>query len=517
MATVGASTAANIHNAELLANAATSANTASAIVRRDIAGNFSAGTITATLSGNATNITGTVAVANGGTGLTSGTSGGVPYYSASGTLASSAVLAANGVVLGGGAGAAPTTTSAGSAYQALSVPAGGGAPVFGAIDLSQAAAVTNTLRVANGGTGTTATPTSGQLLIGNGSGFTLTGLTSGTSGGVTVTNSAGSITLDTPQDIRTTASPTFATITATTAFKFPDGTTQTSAATAAVSPTCSTGYVMVPNDGKFSFKDFCVMKYAASQDATTKLATSVAANTPWASLTWYEAKDACQTVGAHLITDGEWMTIARNIEATAINNLDGSSPVHLATGHSDNSPASALAATTDPSLASCTITVALNDAANSSCALKAGSAGTGSYYGEGAGDYYTGTYSAGATGMAQMRTFVLSNSNILWDMAGNVWQWTDMQCGTTDFPASGTWWDWNSGSLTSQKPVAGPSGSETSTGGAGQYYGCASVGNAMLRGGDCSKGAGAGVFAANLINAPSSVYTTVGFRCAYAP
>jgi hypothetical protein len=56
-----------------LANArttATSANTASAIVARDASGNFSAGTITATLSGNATNVTGTVAVANGGTGAT---------------------------------------------------------------------------------------------------------------------------------------------------------------------------------------------------------------------------------------------------------------------------------------------------------------------------------------------------------------------------------------------------------------------------------------------------------------
>ena len=52
------------------ATTATSANTASAIVARDASGNFSAGTITATLSGNATNVTGTVAVANGGTGLT---------------------------------------------------------------------------------------------------------------------------------------------------------------------------------------------------------------------------------------------------------------------------------------------------------------------------------------------------------------------------------------------------------------------------------------------------------------
>jgi hypothetical protein len=41
-----------------------------------------------------------------------GTSGGIPYFSAASTWASSAALTANGVVLGGGAGAAPTVTTA---------------------------------------------------------------------------------------------------------------------------------------------------------------------------------------------------------------------------------------------------------------------------------------------------------------------------------------------------------------------------------------------------------------------
>jgi len=50
---------------------ATSTNTASKVVARDASGNFSAGTITATLSGNATNVSGVVAIANGGTGSTS--------------------------------------------------------------------------------------------------------------------------------------------------------------------------------------------------------------------------------------------------------------------------------------------------------------------------------------------------------------------------------------------------------------------------------------------------------------
>jgi hypothetical protein len=51
----------------------------------------------------------------------------------------------------------------------------------------------STIGVAYGGTGLTATPTNGQLLIGNGTGYVLTTLTQ--SSGITVTNGAGSITI----------------------------------------------------------------------------------------------------------------------------------------------------------------------------------------------------------------------------------------------------------------------------------------------------------------------------------
>jgi hypothetical protein len=56
--------------------------------------------------------------------------------------------------------------------------------------------VTGTLPVGNGGTGVTTTATNGQLLIGNGSGYSLATLTAGT--GVTITNGAGSITINAP-------------------------------------------------------------------------------------------------------------------------------------------------------------------------------------------------------------------------------------------------------------------------------------------------------------------------------
>jgi hypothetical protein len=59
-------------------------------------------------------LTGQVGVANGGTGLSSGTSGGILAFTGSGTIASSSALAANAIVVGGGAGVAPSTITTGT-------------------------------------------------------------------------------------------------------------------------------------------------------------------------------------------------------------------------------------------------------------------------------------------------------------------------------------------------------------------------------------------------------------------
>ena len=75
VAFVGGETAADISTSVNDTQAATSSNTASTIVKRDASGNFSANVITASLTGNVTgnvsgtaaNVTGIVAIANGGT------------------------------------------------------------------------------------------------------------------------------------------------------------------------------------------------------------------------------------------------------------------------------------------------------------------------------------------------------------------------------------------------------------------------------------------------------------------
>ena len=61
VASVGGVNAANVAAGADLANGSTNANTAGSVVRRDASGNFSAGTITANLAGNATNFTSALA------------------------------------------------------------------------------------------------------------------------------------------------------------------------------------------------------------------------------------------------------------------------------------------------------------------------------------------------------------------------------------------------------------------------------------------------------------------------
>lgn len=108
-------------------------------------------------------------VAGGGTGITSGTSGGIPYYSSTSTIASSAALTANAVVIGGGAGVAPSTTTTGT----------------GVIT-----AIGNNTNTAGGLVVPSAALGSGQVVLGGGSGTgpsTSANFTADSSGNVTAT------------------------------------------------------------------------------------------------------------------------------------------------------------------------------------------------------------------------------------------------------------------------------------------------------------------------------------------
>ncbi len=127
-------------------------------------------------------------VAGGGTGIASGTSGGVPYFSSSTAIGSSGALTADQVILGGGAGVAPHTLTAGSQYQVLRM--GASTPAYGSIDLSQSAAVTGTL--ANANTTATNANTASAIVARDGSGNFIAGtitaaLTGAASGNLSAT------------------------------------------------------------------------------------------------------------------------------------------------------------------------------------------------------------------------------------------------------------------------------------------------------------------------------------------
>ncbi len=123
--------------------------------------------------------------AYGGTGNSSYTIGDILYASGTTTLSKLAGVATGNALISGGASTAPS---------------------WGKIGLTTH--VSGILPIANGGTNLSTTPTNGQLLIGNGSGYTLATLT-GTTNRVTVTNGSGTITLSGPQDLHSGASPTF--------------------------------------------------------------------------------------------------------------------------------------------------------------------------------------------------------------------------------------------------------------------------------------------------------------------
>ena len=98
-------------------------------------------------------------------------------------------------VANGGTGA---TTASGAMTNLLPAQTGQGGKFLttdGSGNLSWAASgAGGVIGIANGGTGLTAAPTAGQLLIGNGTGYTLSTLTAGT--GITISNTAGGITIN---------------------------------------------------------------------------------------------------------------------------------------------------------------------------------------------------------------------------------------------------------------------------------------------------------------------------------
>lgn len=150
-----------------------------------------------------------ISAANGGTGITSYAIGDIIYASGATTLAKLSDVAVGNALISGGVGVAPSWGKIGlTTHVSGTLPVANGgtgaATLTGYVKGNGTSAMTasatvptsdisGTVAVANGGTALSSTPTNGQLLIGNGTNYTLATLTAGS--GISITNGAGSISI----------------------------------------------------------------------------------------------------------------------------------------------------------------------------------------------------------------------------------------------------------------------------------------------------------------------------------
>jgi hypothetical protein len=137
----------------------------------------------------ATDLAGILGVGNGGTGINTGTAGGLLYFTGASNLASSAVLTQNTVVIGGGSGVAPFASNIGSADQVFRVPSAGGTPAFGALDLSKSGTVGSSILAAGNGGTANSSYTKGDIIVASGA-TTLTKQGTGTNNYVVTADSS---------------------------------------------------------------------------------------------------------------------------------------------------------------------------------------------------------------------------------------------------------------------------------------------------------------------------------------
>jgi prepilin-type N-terminal cleavage/methylation domain-containing protein len=266
-----------------------------------------------------------------------------------------------------------------------------------------------------------------------------------------------------------------------------------------------TGWVQVPGNSTFGTSDFWVMKYeakcvqASTQTSLTSPTTgyntyannttpctsangryiaSTAGGYPIANISQTNAISYCAAIGAHLITNNEWQTIAWNAQNVASNWKDGvigstESAGGMYRGNSNSSKA------------------------------------------------MDGTNALSGT---NTRTLTLSNGSVVWDLSSNVIEWTsDTITGANSpsaAPTGGTWREFTAitswGTMT-QATAGASNATWDATNGIGLIYsdgtGSNSTTYGFLRGGSWNYAAYAGVETLGLFYGPGSTNSSIGFRC----
>jgi formylglycine-generating enzyme required for sulfatase activity len=306
---------------------------------------------------------------------------------------------------------------------------------------------------------------------------------------------------------------------------------------------CPEGFIKVPGNPLYSTSDFCLMKYDAKCTNTNPACVTkegvyrndlpgcacqgnfqVVSTPEGAPITYIpeddgtaeSAKAYCKNAGWHLVTNNEWMTVARNVEQVDANwcnrdgtdcgNSPGTPGKILANGHNDSVPNYALPASTDDK--PCFGTT--SDKSNT-CGGKS----------------------------SQKRTLTLSNGEIVWDMAGNVWQWIDTEITRKDEPQSKIFGHWDyrnewsefapganpsvivSDGILSDKDFRPSNPSWNSSQGIGRVYHFTQFGDTdttlytTIRAGNWRHGFDSGIFTIHFSPVASKTgIDDVGFRCA---
>lgn len=296
--------------------------------------------------------------------------------------------------------------------------------------------------------------------------------------------------------------------------------------------TCPEGYITVPGNPNYNTSAFCVQQYEARLDSgyisnigcengflensTNAYIRHVPEISPLVNINLCAAKKICENSGAHLVTNNEWMTIARNLEQVGENWTGGNQG--------------------DGVLKRGNVGSISNSENNSP---------EGGYMPENA--LFGGTVDFGEN-RNELAKLVLSNGEEIWDFSGNLAEWVDLTIieGCDDSCGDGNdsggvqngspgfngiteknWYEFSelttSGSLTYNQIK--PFNDYDSSYGVGKIY--ISPGNSLdrikgyqsnvhgvVRGGTYFDDNAAGIFAMNLRWAPNYFSDSIGFRCA---
>ena len=261
---------------------------------------------------------------------------------------------------------------------------------------------------------------------------------------------------------------------------------------------CPANFIPVPHNNEVgTTKDFCVMKYEAKNNGSGVAVSQVAGN-PYA-LPLVLSQTKCTDLNTlngvtnkyDLISNPEWMTIARNAESVSSNFEAGV----MARGWAANSGYTPPDPWTNSAVAPQT---------DSNCL------------------YNTGADTCGSSGSHLFRrTLTLSNGEVIWDLSGNIYEWVDwslepgLQLGPTtcaysyvEFPVAASY-----ACLSGLGNQVFPA---TSNGSSVEAFGRFSAGSqgTAIRGGVWWSGSNAGAFELRLDPVPPS---NGGFRCVYRP